>query len=231
MANIRSSRLSNSPRSPNDIDSHHPTPETNSTAFTPEDCSVGTKATSASIKVNLPPAFVIDGVSLNQDLNPNGIDATSFDLQDPFVTNSSNFSGPRNTVNGPKLSAMAASFIPQGHLGTFSNSSSSFAHPSIAIPDVKQNSGTSAVSYLAATSVPDDRYADVGLNGQQLSPIGPPTPSSSTSSDTTRGSSTAGHFSTDGGFTRTLMIGNVSKTITSPELNGMFNVCSYPSDD
>ncbi|KAL8651394.1 MAG: hypothetical protein Q9210_003281 [Variospora velana] len=111
--------LSNSVNSA-DAESHHGTPETRSTALSPEDlqssqCST-TQSTSQS---NQPPIFTLGAVPAKGFLKGRAIEMKIASYQDPFVTISPDPVASR-PKEPPKLSPIAPTFTPLGLVETTS---------------------------------------------------------------------------------------------------------------
>lgn len=174
------------------VESHHCTPATKVTDFSPEDTRHQMKpALNGGIQISSPPAFSLHGVPIK--VSPNGKAYNPHVTLDPFTATSSTLKVSGNATSGIKLSPTAASFNPM-HSGTVAppTKRSELAGGGVALPTSGPvyGSTSSAVSYLNATSVPD--YGPSQLKPAQncssvpsssaLSPIGPPVAAHSASS-------------------------------------------------
>ena len=225
--------LSTSSPSTGDVESLSGTPDTKLTTFSPEDVRGGSKVMANSgIKVNLPPAFALQGVPSRTCLNGRVFKATIM-APDPFTSTSNVAPFNRMANDGLKLSPTAVSFTPLSAASHYS-SIDGFN------PSRQANSGsglintTSSVGYLTATSVPDTSPTNSKLKKNLLSvsaeplisPIGQRTPSLPISPTTSEDSIKSGNFWDLGEGSRYLMISQVSSTTSPNELNDFFNVCS-----
>ena len=220
--------LSNcSPHSSEGVISHHSTPETKLTAFSPEDSRDEPKVVANSgIKIKLPPAFALQGVSNRQIFCGGSSNFASNGAYDPFVTTPNEFSNPITTTIRPKLSPTATSFTPSINNGQIESLENLSPLRDSLVPG--QRSGGSAVSYLSATSVPDIAPSPSNFRCNSftttydtvLSPIG------SRVSTSTSSSALDEESSNSQGHSRYLMISNITRNVSTAELNDKFTVSS-----
>ena len=208
------------------VDSHHGTPGTKLTEFSPEECHSEQKSgNSGDGKISLPPAFSIQGVPFK--ISPEVAEVSAFGIQDPFTTSSSVRIMNHVTSAGIKLSPTAADFTPLQSGRVFS------------ISGVKKAAICSTVSYLNATSVPDCETSHLKLTQNILSvpgsaaltqlPIGqwssshPAVTCSSTESTPSETTSAVLHS------TRYLKISQVLRITAPKQLNAIFMVGPSPA--
>ena len=233
MSNQHSATLSaSSSPSSVDIESHHGTPGTKLTEFSPEDCRAEPKSvTAGGMKVNLPPTFALQGVPMK--LSPNGKARSAIQgAQDPFTSNTSNVGmADPGAVTGPKLSPTAATFTPlqpTSELTIVNGSQVSAFGP----PTSNAASQHLGVAYLNATSVPDSaplhRKPPQNLlsypGGVILPPIGPPAPGTLSSPSSNADGSSAGPCLVGIDCSRYFKISQVSTQTSPQQLNGIFGV-------
>lgn len=218
------------------VDSHRGTPGTKVTEFSPEDVRSEPKADGKGIgKAKFPPTFSLQGVPVKT--SPNGKVATIRSLanHDPFTTGSSVLTVNGNPSAGIKLSPTAAAFKPLQ--STTQLAVINATHPgfpdsnSLGVPSVgQQTRGTSTVSYLNATSVPDlypHRKITENLSYISAGPAQPPIapPAHSHSSGTLNGGvSSQALPSADISSSRYLKVSNVAKVTSQKNLCEIFSV-------
>ena len=229
MEGYRSFSLSTcSPHSSEGGASYRSTPETKLTAFSPEDLRGEPKAIANSgIKIKLPPAFTLHAASNKVDFVGRVTGPASTEIHDPFTTTRNTLQYATASIARPKLSPTAISFTPSLDVEQpRSLKGSRCFHESL---PPGQRLGTSAVSYLNATSVPDTAPLDLKLgNGSLvatpeafLSPIGP-------LASTSTGIATLENESSKAlGNSRYLMISNILKNVSIAELNEIFTVSTF----
>ncbi|MCJ1396505.1 hypothetical protein MMC18_009396 [Xylographa bjoerkii] len=229
-----------SPRSPSSggAESHHCTPGTKLTEFSPEEFrGEPTTGYNGNTKCNHPPAFALQGVSLKFSPHNKALNFTPLGTQDPFTVTSSALKVNANATTGVKLSPIAAAFKPSQsgfHLATTFRSEPipdgvslpRSGHHQKALQDLRNSSG---VSYLNATSVPDLGPSHLKLTQNilsvpgcaSLSPIGPPTGSDRTILSTSVTSSPVGLIPGRTNSSRYLKI-RVPTDTTQDTLNAIF---------
>ena len=219
-----------------DVESHHGTPGTKLTDFSPEDYRGEPKPLTAnSITVNLPPTFALRGVPVK--LSPNGeARVATLAVQDPFTSTPILSAVPDPSgVAAPKLSPTAATFMPLQPNPALSTVNRPHVS-SFAVFDSNSPGQHSGVAYLNATSIPDPtpshRMASQNLISCQsavvLPPIGPPTPSiTANSSLSGEYAPQASYFATAGG-SRYFKISHVPTQTSAHQLNAIFSVSLPP---
>ena len=217
---------SSSPSSEGDT-SHHSTPDTTCTAFSPEDTHDGPKAVAkGGVKVLLPPTFTLQRAPSRGNASYETVRSTPLGAQDPFTASPNVITLP-NISNGElKLSPTATSFTPALTNSALASSGSS---QSSSFTCHQLPNGTSAVSSLIASSVPDNTTNTTKLkkslistgSAPAISPIGPRAITASVGlaigqdSPKPRGDSS-----------RLLMISQIATITTPKELTDMFSVCA-----
>lgn len=226
---------SGSPNSSEEVESHHGTPATKLSAFSPEDFRTQPKGiTYGTVRSNLPPAFTLSHAQGNSSPKAQLGDNNTFGSQDPFVTVSGCASSSQGSSDPPKLSPVASSFTPfkfQKH------APASLTLQSLKVSPPKSNGqvGVLGLGHVATSSVPVISSAKVEP-GRYSMPVGSEVPISSISqpissvspSDHTSvepDSTKMGQFSSDGGTSRSLAISQIPKTTSKDDVDGFFSVC------
>ena len=218
-----------------DVESHHGTPGTKLTDFSPEDFRGEPKTLAANnIQVNLPPTFALQGVPVK--LSPNGkAHVATLAVQDPFTSIPIPCTVPDpSSVGAAKLSPTAATFMPLRPHPTLSIAN----RPQVSSFGVLDSNSTgqhSGVAYLNATSIPDptppNRMASQNLISCQsavvLPPIGPPTPSIVANSLSGQCGPQVSYFAATGG-SRYFKISHVPTQTSPHQLNAIFSVSLPP---
>ncbi|MCJ1294659.1 hypothetical protein MMC34_006217 [Xylographa carneopallida] len=182
-----------SPCSPSSggAESHHGTPGTKLTDFSPEDFRGQSRMVyNGNSKTNHPPAFTLQGVPLKFSPHSKAPNLSPMGTQDPFTVTSSTLQAIGNTVSGIKLSPTAVAFKPtqSGLYSAGTLRSEPFPNSGLPLsfgqqPKIPQDTHNAlGVSYLNATSVPDLDLSNLKLTqnissiagGVSQSPIGPP---------------------------------------------------------
>ncbi|KAI9836681.1 MAG: hypothetical protein M1819_001317 [Sarea resinae] len=255
--------LTSSPRSSDDNESHQGTPETKLTAFSPEDTRNGEKADKVSQTTNfeIPPTFSLASTgpsSLKSNLpegyhdrpKSNSNKPAVFhlfgpqELKDPFIAGK----GPQQLtghIEHQKLSPTASAFTPLGMAATFRPSFADSAKAGISSPlspltprmNGMEHGNQSGVSYLNATSVPEETAGDSHLkflNSVASAPGAIPAPAarpigSRPSSVSNSPAKVRGSFSMDHHVSRSLIIERIPRSILGTELGEFFDVHLFPS--
>lgn len=222
-----------SPRSSEEADSHHGTPETKLTAFSPEDVHAEQNfATASATKPTLPPAFALHQLPVKAIAYGEAFGRVVFGSNDPFVSPSTYSLNRRISGDTPKLSPTASSFTPLG-LAKCLNRTVETRAVDPSMPTSTSTNTTSTVSYLTATSVPDTissspqlkKYLQSVAAEAGLSPIGKrPATATSTPAEILEASSTANQFSSDVSTSRSLIVSQIDRTTPAKELSDFFSV-------
>ena len=226
-----------SPHSSEEADSHHGTPETKLTAFSPEDVHAEQSITTASArKPTLPPAFALHQLPAQTKIYAENVGRVVFGSYDPFVSTSTYSLTRRISGDTPKLSPTASSFTPLGLAKCLNRTIEARAvEPSISTSTSTNSNST--VSYLTATSVPDTtssspqlkKYLQSVAAEAGLSPIGKrPASAPSSPTKTPESSSTANQFSSDVSTSRSLIITQIDRATPAKELSDFFSVSVPP---
>lgn len=234
MASTQQNATSGSPISSEEVESHHGTPETKLSAFSPEVFRTQPNAgVYGAVRSNLPPTFSLKHTHGKSSPKTNLSNLNIFGSQDPFVTNMSCVSDVRGSNNPPKLSPVASSFTPhkfqeQASVSTRSNGSN--------VPLLKSNGqfGILGLSHVAATPVPGTAPANYD-SGKPPVILGSEVPVQTTS-QSDLSVPLNGHTSTEGGFirmgrfsssdetSRSLVISQIPQTTSSKDIDGFFSV-------
>ena len=229
-----------------DAESHHGTPGTKLTDFSPEDFRGDSKIVSNDkTKPNHPPAFTLQGVPLKFSPDGKSPNLTSSGAQDPFTATTNTRKAGGNAAAGIKLSPTAASFKPaQSGFSLAATLKSEPIQGRIPLSSVGKHQKASqvacnvlGVSYLNATSVPDLGPSHLKLTqnilsipgGASQAPIGPPVTGNLTTLSTSATSSPTDPISECSSSSRYLKI-RVSRDTTQDLLNAIFIVGISLSD-
>lgn len=223
--------VSGSPNSSEEIESHHGTPATKLSAFSPEDFRTQPKGVAfGTLRSNLPPAFTLGHTQGN---GPKVY--TVLGSQDPFVTTpgcTSNGQGP----NGPpKLSPVASSFTPF-KLQTHASVNSTLQSLNISPPKPHGQAAVLDLGYGATSPVPITVSANMVPGGHPLplcsevlmSSINQQISSVSSNSHPSHEpeSTKIGQFSSDSETSRSLVISQIPKATSKEDVDGFFSVCT-----
>ena len=227
MDSARYNVTSGSPNSSEEIESHHGTPETKLSVFSPEEFRAQPKTSPYRVgRSNLPPPFTLGNAQVKPSPKLNLSKTTTFGCQDPFIA-SPNISTARNSDFPPKLSPTASSFTPlkfqQESLshGMVHTLNSHLHKASV------QNGSSMLGAYPMYTMGPNISSAHLPLDKHPL-----------TISDSSQTTSTSlsfplsievvppkiGVFSTDGVSSRSLMVTQVSRKASPKEIEDFFSV-------
>ena len=211
-----------SPNSSEDVESHHGTPATKLSPFSPDQTPEEPKFINQGIvRTRVPPPFVLARDQSN--FGPNGKTGKSTvpSPQDPFLSIPKLSSNTESSGDGSKLSPNASTFTPISLIESASSSgnssSSAFLYPfSAPICESRlQNLGL----LLPKSSLNNLQY---GLNGKTSSSSGPN--SSFNTVITNVGPIKLGQFSTDVPKSRSLMAGPVSRATSAKEIEKLLGV-------
>ncbi|KAL9031920.1 MAG: hypothetical protein Q9196_000116 [Gyalolechia fulgens] len=213
-----------------DAESHHGTPETKLTALSPEDYHFNTAQ--GTLRSNQPPTFSLGAVPAKAVSKGNAIQSTAAGYQDPFVAGlvATGSSEP------PKLSAIAPSFMPLGHVET---TGGGIVSHTLMVP-ANTSGGVHPYSpgcLLSAPFAPETPYGQVSFEGY-LSPVAAGThlsrsnqtsPSSMRSPGLERQPMKSGQFSSDSPISRSVMISQIDHRTSAADLETIFNPHRFQS--
>lgn len=223
-----------SPNSSEEVESHHGTPATKLSPFSPDQGLEDLKHVNQGIvRARVPPPFVL--ARDQSSFGPNGTSDNSIvpGSQDPFLSVPNLSSNSQSSGDGSKLSPNASAFTPTSLIESVSSSgtpsSGTFQYPlSAPICGV----GFQDLNFLSPTFRSNKlRYCPNGKKSIFSGPddtTGPPTilPAASpfATLDTNAGSIKLGQFSTDVSKSRSLMAGPVSKATSAKEIEKLLGV-------
>lgn len=238
MASTQQHATSGSPISSEEIESHHGTPETKLSTFSPEVFRTQPKVGAyGAVRSNpLPPAFSLNHAQGKSSPKTKLSNLNIFGSHDPFVTNPSCVSNGRVSNNPPKLSPVASSFTPH----KFQEQVSVNAKPHGSNVSVLKSNGKVGIlglSHVAATSAPGTASAS-GDSGKPPVIVGSEVPALTTSqpdfsvplNDHTSAEGPfikMGRFSSDDETSRSLVISQIPQTTSSKDIDEFFSV-RYP---
>lgn len=224
-----------SPNSSEEVESHHGTPATKLSPFSPDQGLEDIKHVNQGIvRSRVPPPFVLARDQSN--FGPNGKSGNSIvpGSQDPFLSVPTLSSTSQSSGDGSKLSPNASAFTPTSLIESVSSSgttssSGTFQYP---LPASLCGVGIQGLSLFSPTSRSNKlRY---GPNGEgfilscpddtTVLPTTLPAFSSFGSLGTNVGSIKLGQFSTDVSKSRSLKAGPVSKATSAKEIEKLLGV-------
>lgn len=214
-----------------DAESHRGTPETNSTALSPEDLQPNqcrtAQVTSTS---NQPPAFFLGAVPTKATSKGRATESTTASHQDPFVTINSGLVAARSS-NPPKLSPVASNFTPSGLM---ENTGGNILSRTLTMP---VHSTTSAYvctpnSLPSASMVPETPYDQASLQGYlssatagtHVSLSSQASPESLRSPGSGRQPPKSGRFSSDSSISRSVMISHMDRGTPPADVESIISV-------
>ena len=218
-----------SPNSSEEIESHHGTPATKLSPFSPDQVPEEPKHVSQGIvRMRVPPPFVLDRDQSNFGPNGNSGNAIMPGSQDPFLSVPDLSSNTQSSGDGSKLSPNASTFTPTSLIESASsngNSSSSGCQYPLStpicgignqIPDFFSPKSRSSNTQPALSGTKCFLYSP---NSSVGTPI------------TSLGSIKLGKFSTDISKSRSLMAGPVGRTTSAKEIEKLLGVSlvQYPN--
>lgn len=228
---------SGSPNSSEEVESHHGTPETKISSFSPEDFRNQPKSNAyGTVRANLPPAF-----SLGQSQDKSSPTAklgnlAHFGSPDPFISISGCASAGRGGSDPPKLSPVASTFTPFKYQEpTPGNTAPDVLTISVpranAFPSIFKNGNAAPTPASTAGSATNETETHSMLSNSMV-------PMTSSSQSTSSGTSTIptpfeneltkfGHFSSDGDTSRSLVLSHIPRTTPTHDIDGFFNVGGF----
>lgn len=213
---------STSPNSSEEVESHHATPATKLSPFSPDQISDEPKHISQGIvRTRVPPPFVLARDQSN--FSPNGKSGNAIvpGSQDPFLSIPYLSSNTQSSGDGSKLSPNALTFTPTSFIESVSSngnsSSSGFQYPLSAPISgiIPQN-----LDFFAPK--PRSNNLQCGLGGKKCVLPGPDSSFGTTISNV--GSIKLGQFSTDVSKSRSLMAGPVTRATSAKEIETLLGV-------
>lgn len=229
---------SGSPNSSEEIESHHGTPETKISSFSPEDFRNQPKTNAyGTVRANLPPAFSLvqsqDKSSPTSKLGNLGL----FGSQDPFISISGCASAGRGGNDPPKLSPVASTFTPFKYQepAAPANTAPDVLTISVpranAFPSIFKNGNAAPTPASTAGSATNESEKHSILSNSEV-------PMTSSSQSTSSGTSSIptpfeaeltmfGHFSSDGETSRSLVLSHIPRTTPTHDIDGFFNVGGF----
>ena len=237
MASTQQHPTSDSPISSEEVESHHGTPETKLSAFSPEVFRTQPKAgVYGAVRSNFPPAFSLHHTQGNSSSKASLSNLSIFGSQDPFITNLNVADNGQGSTNSPKLSPVASSFTPR----RFHELPCISARPiGLNVSLLKSNSQVSIVGLGHVETKPFPGTASTN-NGSGKPPViaGADVPALTTiqpdTSVSLNGQTSAeggfikmGRFSSDDESSRSLVISQIPQSTSSKDIDGFFSV-SFP---
>lgn len=224
-----------SPNSSEEVESHHGTPATKLSPFSPDQGLEDLKHVNQGIvRARVPPPFVLARDQSN--FGPNGKAGNSIvpGSQDPFLSVPKLSSNTQSSGDGSKLSPNASTFTPTSLVeSVFSNgtSSSSTSQYPFSAP-MCGFGGIQGLDFLSPTSRSNPlQYGPTGtkylLSGPSDTTISPTSLSAGSTFGTlvtNMGSIKIGQFSTDVSKSRSLMVGPVGKATSAKEIEKLLGV-------
>lgn len=223
-----------SPNSSEEVESHHGTPATKLSPFSPDQVLEDLKHVNQGIvRARVPPPFVLAREQSNFGPNGKAGNSTLPGSQDPFLSVPSLSSNTQSSGDGSKLSPNASTFTPTSLIESVSSngtsSSSTFQYPlSAPICGI----GIQGLDFLSPMSRSNNlQYGPIGKksflsgsNNTTISPTTQPAGSAFGTLVTNVGSIKLGQFSTDVPKSRSLMAGPVSKATSAKEIEKLLGV-------
>ncbi len=224
--------FSDSPNSSEGVESHHGTPATKLSAFSPDDVQIEQNSDSCDTgRKFVPPVFTLRPVPVRSSPTAKVQTSTVFGNPDPFTTASTTKFVTKSFHDTPRLSPIASTFTPIGLRENASdragNSTSTVHSPTFMVDANSSNVGSSAAPLepKAASSQPELRKLMYSVaNSALVSPISHSSGSSSKSSSTGIANVNFGQFSSESKTSRCLMISQVAPSTSVEEFDTFFNV-------
>ncbi len=216
-----------SPNSSEEVESHHGTPATKLSPFSPDQVAEEPKHVNQGIvRTRVPPPFVLARDQSN--FGPNGKAGNSLvsASQDPFLSVPSLSSNTQSSGDGSKLSPNASTFTPTSLIESASSNGNS-SSSALQYPLSASNCGIGLHGLDLMSPKPRSNNLQYGLSGTNgFSSV----PNSSFGAIITSvGSMKLGQFSTDVPKSRSLMAGPVSRATSAKEIEKLLGVSSAVS--
>lgn len=221
-----------SPNSSEEVESHHGTPATKLSPFSPDQVHEDLKHVNQGIvRARVPPPFVLARDQSN--FGPNGKAGNSIIVpgsQDPFLSVPNLSSNTQSSGDGSKLSPNASTFTPTSLVESVSSngtSSPSTFHYTFSTPTC--GVGIQDPGFLSPISRSNRfQFGPTGkeyfLSGTTVSSTSLPASSSFSTMVTNMGSIKLGQFSTDIPKSRSLMAGPVGRLTSAKEIEKLLGV-------
>lgn len=214
-----------------DAESHRGTPETRSTALSPEDLQLNQCGTNrATLMSDQPPAFSLGAPPSNPTFKGKLTNATVTTYHDPFVTFSSGLLAARSSER-PKLSPNAPTFTPTGLL---QRTDGDIVSQTLRLPLNPTGSayGYTPTSLPSASMVPGTpydqgsygKYSLSATTGTHLSQSNQTSPESLRSPSTQGQPPKSGRFSSDSSTSRSIMISQIDRGTPPTDIEIIINV-------
>ena len=218
-----------SPISSEEVESHHGTPATKLSPFSPDQGLEDLKhANQGIVRARVPPPFVLARDQSN--FSPNGKVGSAIvpGSQDPFLSVPKLSSNTQSSGDGSKLSPNASSFTPTSLIESVSSngtSSSSTSQYPLSAP-ICDFVGMEGLDFLSPSRSNPLQYGPTGknylLSGPSDTTISPTSLPAGSSFGTLV--TKLGQFSTDVSKSRSLMVGPVGKATSAKEIQKLFGV-------
>ena len=227
--------ISGSPNSSEEVESHHGTPATKLSAFSPDDVRTEQKPSMyAARHTNLPPPFTLRPVPVKSSPKGRGHISSVFYNSDPFTTTSIAKSIAQSFLDAPKLSPIASTFTPIGLRGSLVDdvdvSMSTLHSPTFKVDGTSSiaDSHITPLGRSTATSQPELKKLLYSIaSNSQVSPTSQSPNSSFGSTSTGFGRMDFGQFSSDANLSRHLMISQVARNTSVEDFDSLFNVSGH----
>ena len=226
-----------SPNSSEEVESHHGTPATKLSPFSPDQVLDDLKpANQGIVRAKIPPPFVL---ARNQsNFGPNGNSGNSIvpGSQDPFLSVPNSSSNTQSSGDLSKLSPNASTFTPTSLIESVSSnatsSSSTFQYP-LSAPVC--GTGTQVLGFISPVSRSHNlQYGPIGKkpvssgpHDTTILPLSLPAGYSFSIPGRSEGSIKLGQFSTDVSKSRSLRAGPVSKATTAKDIEKLLGVSCF----
>ena len=227
--------VSGSPNSSEEVESHHGTPATKLSAFSPEDVRTEQKPDLCAVsRTNLPPAFTLRPVPVKPSSKRRGHISSVFCNSDPFTTASTASLITHSLLDAPKLSPIASTFTPTGLRGSladdFGASTSMLPSPTFKVDGSSSiaDSPTTLLERNTTATQPELKKLLYSVaSTSQVSPTSQSPNSSFGSTSTGFSRMGFGRFSSDANASRHLMISQVAQNTSVEDFDMLFNVSGH----
>lgn len=219
-----------------DAESHRGTPDTKSTALSPEDLQPMQRNTSrVTLASDQPPAFLLGAVPAKATSMENASASAITGYHDPFVTITSGPVAARSSVP-PKLSPVAPTFTPSGFIG---NTVGNIVSRTLSVPvnftgSTYVYTPSSLPSSAAVPEFPndqdsDERYLSSATTGTHLSHSSQASPASLRGPGTEHQPPKSGRFTSDSSISRSVRISQMNRSTLPIDVETIISVGSSSS--
>lgn len=230
--------ISASPNSSEEVESHHGTPATKLSPFSPDEIREDPKVIGQGIvRSKVPPAFVLTLAQSNFNSHGKVGNAAISGSQDPFISAPTLTSTTRSSNDASKLSPNASAFTPTSLVESVSSNSTSFAFEAPLSAPICGNRlsnfaslGLHPIQKVSQNGTPGKNTVLDHSNNASFSPTSLPTGSSLSSPVAIAGALKLGHFSTDIGKSRYLIISNLGQVSITKEIETFLLVSFHNFD-